>query len=352
MSQLRSSIFRAGLEALYFSGAHHLLRPLFAGVGTIFMLHHVRPMRAEAFQPNGHLEITPEFLRATLAHVRELDVDIVSLDEMHRRLRERDFGRRFACFTFDDGYRDNRDFALPAMREFGAPFTVYVASDFASGTGRLWWLALERLVAKADVLDVPVDGTVRRLDCSTAAAKREAFAVMHGILRGLPSDTDVNRMVSDLCRRHGLDDSQIARELCMSWSELKEFAADPLVTIGAHTLSHCNVAKCTSDTAEHEIAGSRGNIEAKLNRPVVHFAYPYGDKGAAAARDFALVRKLGFKTAVTTRPGMLFAENAEHMTALPRLSLNGNYQDERLLKVLTSGAATAMWNGFRRVDAA
>ncbi len=168
----------------------------------------------------------------------------------------------------------------------------------------------------------------------------------------MPSDVDVNRTVSDLCRRHGLDDSVIAGELCMSWSELQTFAADPLVTIGAHTLSHCNIAKCTSDAAEREIAGSRGNIEAKLDRPVAHFAFPYGDKDAAAARDFALVRKLGFKTAVTTRPGMLFAENADHMTALPRLSLNGNFQDERLLKVLTSGAATAMWNGFRRVDAA
>jgi peptidoglycan/xylan/chitin deacetylase (PgdA/CDA1 family) len=352
MSQLRSSIFRAGLEALYFSGAHRLLRPLFAGVGTIFMLHHVRPARSDAFQPNGHLEITPDFLRATLAHVREFGVDIVNLDEMHRRLRERDFARRFACFTFDDGYRDNRDFALAVMREFEAPFTVYVASDFASHTGKLWWVALERLIARADVVEAPVDGMIRRLDCSNAAAKRETFAVMHGWLRGMASDTDVNRTVSDLCRRHGLDDMQIARELCMSWAELKEFAADPLVTIGAHTLSHCNVAKCTSDTAEHEIAGSRVSIEAKLNRPVMHFAYPYGDKGAATARDFAMVRKLGFKTAVTTRPGMLFAENAEHMTALPRLSLNGNYQDERLLKVLTSGAATAVWNGFRRVDAA
>src|SRR5690349_8920017 len=113
MSQLRSSIFRAGLEALYFSGAHHLLRPLFAGVGTIFMLHHVRPAQDGAFQPNRHLEITPDFLRATLEHVRALDVDIITLDEMHRRMRERDFARRFACFTFDDGYRDNRDFALP-----------------------------------------------------------------------------------------------------------------------------------------------------------------------------------------------------------------------------------------------
>jgi peptidoglycan/xylan/chitin deacetylase (PgdA/CDA1 family) len=352
MSQLRSSIFRAGLEALYFSGAHRLLRPLFAGVGTIFMLHHVRPARSDGFQPNAHLEITPDFLRATLAHVREFGIDIVSLDEMHRRLRERDFARRFACFTFDDGYRDNRDFALAVMREFEAPFTVYVASDFASHTGKLWWVALERLIARADVVEAPVDGMTRRLDCSNAAAKRETFAAMHGWLRNMASDADVNRTVSDLCRRHGLDDMQIARELCMSWAELNDFAADPLVTIGAHTLSHCNVAKCTSDTAEHEIAGSRASIEAKLNRPVMHFAYPYGDKGAATARDFAMVRKLGFKTAVTTRPGMLFAENAEHMTALPRLSLNGNYQDERLLKELTSGAATAMWNGFRRVDAA
>jgi peptidoglycan/xylan/chitin deacetylase (PgdA/CDA1 family) len=46
------------------------------------------------------------------------------------------FARRFACFTFDDGYRDNRDYALPVMREFDAPLTVYVASDFAEGTGR------------------------------------------------------------------------------------------------------------------------------------------------------------------------------------------------------------------------
>jgi peptidoglycan/xylan/chitin deacetylase (PgdA/CDA1 family) len=352
MSQLRSSIFRAGLEALYFSGAHHLLRPLFAGVGTLFMLHHVRPARDDAFQPNRHLEITPDFLRATLEHVRALDVDIVTLDEMHRRMRERDFGRRFACFTFDDGYRDNRDFALPVMAEFDAPFTVYVASDFASGTGRLWWVALDRLIARADTIDAPIGGATKRLDCRDTSAKREAFLAMHDWLRGLPSDVEVNRAVTDLCRRHGLDDSGISRELCMSWAELKDFSGHPLVTIGAHTLSHCNLARCASEAAEHEIAASRGNIEAKLNRPVMHFAYPYGDKGAATARDFAIVRRLGFKTAVTTRPGMLFAESAAHMTALPRLSLNGNYQDERLLKVLTSGAATAMWNGFRRVDAA
>jgi len=59
MSQLRNTVIRAGLEALYFSGAHYLLRPIFSGVGAIFMLHHVRPRRAGAFQPNHHLEIEP-----------------------------------------------------------------------------------------------------------------------------------------------------------------------------------------------------------------------------------------------------------------------------------------------------
>jgi hypothetical protein len=49
---------------------------------------------------------------------------------------------------------------------------------------------------------------------------------------------------------------------------------------------------------------------------------------------------------------MLFPENANHLTALPRISLNGHFQDRRFLSVLTSGAATAIWKGFRRVDAA
>jgi peptidoglycan/xylan/chitin deacetylase (PgdA/CDA1 family) len=93
-------------------------------------------------------------------------------------------------------------------------------------------------------------------------------------------------------------------------------------------------------------------IEDALQRPVVHLAYPYGDRFAAGRREFALARTAGFKTAVTTRPGMIFPENAAHLTALPRVSLNGNYQDARILPVLMSGAATAMWNGFRRIDAA
>lgn len=350
--QLRTTVIRAGLEALYFSGAHFLLRPIFAGVGAIFMLHHVRPRRDDEFQPNSHLEIEPDFLRAMLEHLRALDIDIVSADEMHWRLTQRDFARRFACFTFDDGYRDNRDHALPVMREFDAPFTVYVASDFAEGTGRLWWLALEEVIAKASTIEVPIDGVTTAIDTSMPAAKRAAFERLHDWLRSLPGEDDLQREVTALCGRHGVDETTIARRFCMSWDELKAFANDPLVTIGAHTITHCNLARQSDDVAAFEIAASKTRIEAALARPVEHLAYPYGDKIAAGLREFELARAIGFKTAVTTRPGMLFPESADHLTALQRVSLNGNYQDARIIPVLTSGAATAVWNGFRRIDAA
>ena len=352
MKQFRNNVIRAGLGALYFTGAHYLLRPIFSGVGAIFMLHHVRPRRDVEFQPNRHLEVAPEFLRAMLAHLRSHGVDIITMDEVHRRLIERNFSRRFACFTLDDGYRDNRDFALPVMRDFDAPFAVYVASDFAQGTGGLWWIALEMVIAKTSSIEVAMGGDAVRLDTSTPAAKQAAFDRLHGWLRALPGEHDVHREIDALCARHGVDEIAICRDLCMSWDELKPFAEDPLITIGAHTITHCNLARQTEQIAGHEMAISRARIEETLQRPVVHLAYPYGDKIAAGAREFALARAAGFKTAVTTRPGMIFPESADHLTALARVSLNGNYQDTRIFPVLTSGAATAVWNGFRRIDAA
>ncbi|MBX9710409.1 MAG: polysaccharide deacetylase family protein [Xanthobacteraceae bacterium] len=352
MKQLRSTIIQTGLDAMSLTGAHRLLRPMFGGVGLILMLHRICPATGADFQPNRHLEITPDFLRIALEHLRVQGIDIVTMDEACRRLCGRDFSRRFACFTFDDGYRDNRDYALPVMREFGAPLMVYVASDFAQGTGRLWWVALERVVAKVTAIEIKIGREQAHIDASTTQHKQAAFAQIHDWLRRLPTDHDVQDEVSALARRYGIDDSAIVRELCLSWDELKTFASDPLVTIGAHTVSHCNLAHESPEVANQQMRLSRERIEATLGRKVRHFAYPYGDKSAAAGREFAMATSLGFDTAVTTRPGMLFAEHADHLTALPRISLNGNYQTGRFLPVLTSGAATAMWNGFRRIDAA
>ena len=237
------------------------------------------------------------------------------MDEVHQRLAERNFSRRFACFTLDNGYRDNRDHALPMLREFDAPCTIYAVSDFAEGTG-LWWVALEMAIARANAIEVEIGGAATRFDTATPAAKQSAFDRLHDWLRSLSGEHDVEREISALCRRHGVDESAICRELCMSWDELKRFANDPLVTIGAHTITHCNLAKQSEENALHELSTSRRLLEQALGRPVLHLAYPYGDRIAAGPREFALANAAGYKTAVTTRPGMICPGSADYLTAL------------------------------------
>jgi peptidoglycan/xylan/chitin deacetylase (PgdA/CDA1 family) len=349
---VKHTIVRAGLETLYFSGAHVLMRRFLGGVGAILMLHHVRPARRDRFQPNAQLEVTPEFLERVIRRLRRAKVDIISLDEVHRRLTTRDFGRRFACFTFDDGYRDNKEWAFPILKAEGVPFTVYVATSFADRLGKLWWVALEQVIARTSRFALMMDGEERHVDCASVADKREVFETLYWWLRALPTEKAVLDTVGDLAARYGVDMAALCGELCMDWREIGELARDPLVTIGAHTVNHAMLAKTSDGEVRNEVRTSRSVIEAALGKAPDHFAYPYGDPAAAGAREFRIASELGFKTAVTTRPGILFPEHADHLTALPRISINGNFQDTRYIPVLMSGAATAMWNGFRRVNAA
>ena len=349
---MKKAIIRGGLEALYFSGSHHWLRPLVGGVGSILTLHHVRPPRADAFQPNRLLEVTPQFLEAVIRRIRRSGTEIVSLDEMHRRLVEGDFRRRFVCLTFDDGYRDNLRFAYPILKAHQVPFGIYIPTSFPDRVGELWWLVLEAVIAKYDRIGLVIDDQDRRFDCATAQDKQELFEALYWWLRKLPTEADMRRAVRDLAARYQVDVKAFCEDLCMTWSELDELASDPLVTVGAHTVNHVRLTKVPDEEARTEMAMSASVIEAALGKRPAHLSYPVGDPTSAGPREFAIARELGFKTAVTTRPGMLFPEHRGHLTALPRVSLNGEFQQRRYVRVLLSGAATALWNGFRRVDAA
>jgi peptidoglycan/xylan/chitin deacetylase (PgdA/CDA1 family) len=93
-------------------------------------------------------------------------------------------------------------------------------------------------------------------------------------------------------------------------------------------------------------------LEAALGHAPRHLAYPYVDPGSAGPREYQMAAELGFLTAVTTCPGVLFAEDRNRLIALPRISINGEYQLKRYVDVLLSGAGTALWNGLRRLKAA
>lgn len=352
MRGLKTSVYKAGLETLWLTGAHRALRPVFGGVGAILMLHHVRPAAPREFGPNALLEVTPEFLESVVERVRARGFETVSLDEARRRLIEGSpEDRPFVAFTFDDGYRDNAEFAWPILKRLGVPFAVYLPTAFIDQEGELWWLVLEDTIRTQRSVTAQIAGRFVHFDCSTPALKREAWREIYWWLRSLP-ETDLRAYVRELAFRHGLDFRDTCRRLCMTWDEVRALAADPLVTIGAHTINHYMLAKFDCDTARAEMLGSKQRIEKEIGREVAHFAYPVGDPTSAGPREFALAAECGFRTAVTTRPGLVYGEHRDHLTALPRVSLNGEYQSLRYLDVLLSGAPFAFFNRFRRVNAA
>jgi peptidoglycan/xylan/chitin deacetylase (PgdA/CDA1 family) len=351
MSSLKHRLFHAGFAATSALGADRWLRRLAQGCGVILMFHHVRPWRERPFAPNRLLEITPEFLDRTLTLVRGLGFDLVELDAVPARLAAGGRARPFAALTFDDGYRDTVEHALPVLRRHHAPFAVFVTTEFADGRGRLWWLELEEAVARLDRIAVSAGSEPIEAACRTPEEKAAAFRRIYWALRAGPEER-LRAAVALLAAEAGLDTAALARTLCLTWDELRPLAREPGVTVGAHTLSHPMLAKHAAAVARREIVESKALIEQRLGLPVRHFAYPVGDPGSAGARDFALARGAGFLTAVTTRPGHLFAEHAAHLQALPRVSVNGLHQNEAALRGLLSGVPFLAWNRGRRVNVA
>jgi len=349
---LRTACIRLALEGLYFTGAWKILGPLSSGIGTIFTMHHVRPARNDAFQPNALLEIEPDFLETLIEYFRYRKIDIVSLAEAKRRLREQDYERRFVCFTLDDGYRDNLEFAYPIFKKHGVPAALFVASSFPEKTGMLWWAALERAIAATDRVEVEIGGKQRRFDCANAGAKQNTYEKIYWQLRGLADERELRRIVQDLCARHGVDPLGPCKDLCMDWSEIKTLASDPLVTIGAQSVNHYMLKKWDAETVKQELTQSAAAIEQALGKKPADFAYPVGDMTSADAREFALAKDAGYELALTTRPGVIFPEHREHMTALPRVSLNGYFQKIRYADVLRSGVPFALGTNFSRLDVA
>lgn len=338
-------------------GVHRLLGPISQGIGMLMTLHRVRPAHDleaslgayQAFAPNALLEITPEFLDVALDAIKAEGLALVSMDEaieaisnpIHRR-------GRFAALTFDDGYIDNRDHALPVLEAHGAPAIIFMPSEYPQAKSELWWVALEEMVRDADRMVHPLHPQGRPVSLASDEDKRAFHLDIYQALRAMDQDSQ-RAMVRQMAADQNYDLQALCRRLILSTHELIDFAAHPLITIGAHTVTHRAIACLSPDDAMAEMVGGADWLETTLGRRPRHFAFPYGDPWSAAERDFDLAEKAGFASAVTTRKGMLYREHANHLFGLPRVSLNGAFQDTGYIELLTSGAPFFLANRFKKV---
>jgi peptidoglycan/xylan/chitin deacetylase (PgdA/CDA1 family) len=352
MSTWREIGIDAGMGLFRASGAHRLAEPYTRGLGAILMFHRVHHRLQQSFEPNRGLEISIDFFDALLKHLRQRGFRILSMDDALAELQGQSHQRApFVVLTFDDGYRDLVEHVLPVLERHRAPFMSYVTSGFADGSARMWWLELEESIRRRDRLDVVTLGRRFEAACASAEEKKQAFTDLYWLLRD-GSEEELLRVALSLCAQARVEPRQLTTSLCLDWQGLATLAHHELASIGAHSVTHARLAKLGAGAAAREMADSRAAIARELGVGVRHFCYPVGDAASAGKREFDLARDLGFASAVTTRPGMIFAEHREHLHALPRLSINGRHQSLEEIDILLTGAPFALMNGGRKVRAA
>lgn len=344
MIDAREKARKLVLGAGWWSGLAALSTPLLAGAGAILMLHRVHRHATSPLGLNSHLSIEPEFLDSLLADLKRRGFALVSLDELLERLPAG--GRRAVAITLDDGWLDNLTDALPVFETHDAPFTVYVAPGLTSGAVAPWWEVVEEKVARSDAIYLPEGEGGAALACADGADK---LSVARSLMERLTNDVPEAGQQDFLRQIGALPESTTDGRRFMDWDEIRGLSGHPLATIGAHTMHHYNLRRLEEQVALREMSASAAGIEAETGMRPSHFAYPYGYERAVGAREVALAREAGFASAVTTRHGVLHKEHAHHLHALPRISINGNFQRLSYVRTLLSGLTTPLSNRGRRV---
>jgi peptidoglycan/xylan/chitin deacetylase (PgdA/CDA1 family) len=299
-----------------FSGLSRLVAARYGGRGMIFALHSV--VDDDALYPDYTLRCSTGRLEWALGWLRDEGLNFVSLDEAVRRLTDDD-PRPFACFTLDDGYADNLTRALPVMERFDAPFTVFVTTGMVTREIDGWWLGLAALVRSHDRIELPAPGL--RFECPDLPRKRLAFKTIESMVH---KDFSLLPHLRQAIAKSTIDCRALVDREALSEAQLRRLSRHPLATIGGHTTTHRNLAEAPAPAVEWEMAANRRFLQEITGQPIDHFAYPFGHARACGEREARICREVGFRTAVTTRAGTLFAQHVHELHALPRLHLAGD----------------------------
>jgi peptidoglycan/xylan/chitin deacetylase (PgdA/CDA1 family) len=325
------------------------LRPIYGGAGVILMFHRVLPTESRP-RIHGHaaLEITPEALEQTIHYFARRNYKAFSPDDLYQFLTGiKKADTPFVLFTFDDGYVDNLTYAYPIFKKQDIPFTINVSTCFPERTAVIWWYLLEALIIDRERLTYEHNGQLYDFDCSTTEGKSYAYAITRKLFK-FANVLERDQLTKTVLLTNKMDLLQKTDEVALSWEHLKQLASDPLVTLGAHTANHYVLSSLSDEEVRDEVLRSRRILEAKLDKRIDHFAYPFGNRREAEKREFNITAECGFKTAMTTRIGNIFPAHGSHMMTLPRYDL-AQIALPHNLGLVTSGALSMRVNRLQRV---
>jgi peptidoglycan/xylan/chitin deacetylase (PgdA/CDA1 family) len=311
---------------------------------TVLTYHRIaEPGRGPFYDPV--ISATPEAFRAQLAWFHD-HLRLVTLDEVIDQLGTGSPWREpVMLLTFDDGYRDNFELAVPLLREWNAPAAFFIPTAFLETPSLPWWDYVAYVIKQTNTLYIAIErsptGCLPPLEINLHTTPRTE-AIMQ-IIRAFLEGTipDERWFLSELGRRCkiSVDTESLSRQLFMNWAEVQEIAnLGTKLTIGSHTHSHQMLAILGRDAQRAELIGSKQMLETKLKQAIKALAYPYGWLGTYTQQTKTLVAEVGYQIAFCAQAGI------NRLTHLDRYEVKrlgvGSSDSVALLRARTTLQAT------------
>lgn len=230
--------------------------------------------------------------------------DVVSLPEAAEWLRNPRGRGRLVVVTFDDGYRDNLTNGLPVLKATGTPATIFVSTQpILDGSG-FWFDRVRQAIRGKSAIHLKVEWFQPRLAAKNQPEKVSLADEIVAILkRDGPATRDAK--IAELMSIVGEGAGHVQpHQQALSLQELRTLAAEPLVTIGAHTHTHSILSACTQEEAVNEVRRNLEELARATDKAPRYFAYPNGGPEDFSERDFGILRDAGIEAAVTTIRGI------------------------------------------------
>ncbi len=267
-----------------------------------------------------------------LAYLRE-HFTVLALDRLLELWQADRLDRReaYCVITFDDGWRDNYEFAFPALKQYEIPATIFLATDYI-GTSRWFWPDQVAYVLGAQSRHSTPSEVAKALTAITAEMDGIGAEEHTALRRELGSGGVVNAdRIIEWCKElkqevirefvvrlgHELNVRLPDRRVLLDWSEIREMAAHG-VTFGSHSCSHRILTHLSRSEAEQELAASWQAMLQQEIKPVPVFCYPNGDCSQALK---GLVRENGYLAGVGCEVG-LEGRQPNDLLALKRITMH------------------------------
>ncbi len=289
------------------------------------MYHRItdRPQASVIREPAFNLNVDLKSFNEQIKYLAKTH-NCLSVTQVRDCLASGSFPRNAVHITFDDGYKDNLELALPVLERYQVPATIFVCSGLVDGQTRLWWHELEYLLSSRSVIEFKYNGQSFQLRTDSKKWLFESYDCLNQLFKSI--NPQEQALILEQLYKPGETRYSYAEQM-LSWDQVRSLANHPLITIGAHTSKHSVLSVLSDEDLRHEILDSKLRLEEELQQEVKFFSYPYGEPEHAFLREYELTRELGFSLAFTTCPGRVIPVMRAQTTALPRVSIV--YSDNR-----------------------